>query len=153
MYVERLWCRPMQAHTYTLVTMSPYGPCLVDSVSHALLVSSVPFDSDNILPPLLSSKGRNPVESSSLDSLSTLCLAVHVCTCSPPAARGRLSNDNWTRDHPSNTAEYHEESLHFVDFFSIPIWFNPRSLAIHSLGTDHLNSVGHGLVFVVLASN
>lgn len=69
------------------------------------------------------------------------CASLHLL---PPAARGRLSNDNWIRHQPRNIPEYHEESIHFADFFSIPVWFYPRSLAIRSFVTGHPNNAGHG---------
>lgn len=131
----------MQVHTCTSVFVSPYGPCLADSVSHVLLVSP---------PSELQGEESNRILQFrfSLHIMSG-CASLHLF---PPAARGSLSNDNWTRHQPRNIAEYHEESLHFVDFFSIPVWFYPRSLSIHFLVTGHPNSVGHGLVLVVLAS-
>lgn len=45
--MQRSWCRPMQAP----VSVSPYEPCLPDSVGCVLLVSSIPSDSYSLSTP------------------------------------------------------------------------------------------------------
>lgn len=68
-----------------LVSVSPCEPCLVDSVGHVLLVSSIPSESYCFPPPLFcgfpwSLRGRDPIETSSLNSLSAHCQAVGLGT-------------------------------------------------------------------------
>lgn len=65
----------------TLVSVSIYALCWVDSVGHVLQLSSIPANSYNISIPSSSgfseeNKGRIPVETSNSDSFSTWCLAV-----------------------------------------------------------------------------
>jgi hypothetical protein len=68
----------VQTHTgavpATSVSVSPYEPCLVDSVGHVLLCAPSPLTPTLFLPPLSRgsriSDGRDPMETSNLDSLS-----------------------------------------------------------------------------------
>jgi hypothetical protein len=66
------------------INLSGYEPCLVDSVDHILLVSSILSDSYSLPPPLLrgfsTSKGRILMLIINLDSLSSQCMAVALCT-------------------------------------------------------------------------
>ena len=56
-HTPRTWCRPMQALPIpaSSVSVTPYEPCLVNSVGHVLLVSSI--QSDSYSPYTLSSAG------------------------------------------------------------------------------------------------
>lgn len=58
----------------TSISVSPRKPCLVDSVSSVLLVSSIPCDNYSLSSPILQdfpdSKGRGLIDHSNLDFLS-----------------------------------------------------------------------------------
>lgn len=84
--LQRSWCRPMQLLCLLFQSVSPCERCLVDSVAHVILVSSIPSRSYSISPfPFLLgsqiSKGRVLMETSYLDSLSASFLAVDPICC------------------------------------------------------------------------
>lgn len=67
-----------------VLATSIVSPALFDSADHVLLVSSTPLTATVFLPPFLQgsliSKGRDLMETSSLDYLSVQCLTVGLCT-------------------------------------------------------------------------
>lgn len=91
---------PPASTVFNWVLHSTYEPCLVDSLGHALLVSSISSDSCNLFCSTLqreslNSKGTDPMAPSNLDShhMMSACGSLHHL---PSAAGGSLPDD-WPR--------------------------------------------------------
>lgn len=67
----------------TSVSLRPYEPCLVDSVGHVLLLSSISLTPTAFPPPLLQgftvSEGRDIMETFSLDTLYKMAVSHRMC--------------------------------------------------------------------------
>lgn len=105
----------------TSVSVSKCEPCLVDSVDHVLLVSSIFSDCYNLPSlPLWYSPiclwGEDLTKTSNLE-FHHIWTGSAILYLLQSGARGSLCDHGWTRDWSMNIAEYDQESFYWYWFF------------------------------------